>query len=134
MSGPLDGLVVVGTTGEAEWVVGEEHLATHGDDTRRRVFSTPSLLAIAELASSRASDDHLPEGWLTVGTAARLRHLAVARPGEIVRAQAVVDGVEGRRIRYSFRVTSGDTLLGDGEHERAAVDLERFVGEEASAT
>jgi predicted thioesterase len=111
----------VGTRAEVEIVVGDEHLAPE-----RGVLSTPRMIGLMEQASSRAIAPHLPAGWTTVGTEVCIRHLAATLPGETVRAIARLVEARGRRLRFAVEATNARGKIGEGTHERAVVQLQRF--------
>ena len=111
----------VGVTAEVDVVVGEEHLATD-----RGVLSTPRMIGFMEQASSRAVGALLPRGWTTVGTEVCIRHLAATLPGERVRAVARLVDARGRRLRFAVEAFNASRKIGEGTHERAVVNLERF--------
>ncbi|NLP05652.1 thioesterase family protein [Candidatus Fermentibacteria bacterium] len=116
----------LGRTCERSVVVGPSNVASSIGSGGVEVFSTPSMVALMETAARDAVEDLLPEGWSTVGTSLDIRHTAATPPGEAVTARAELVEVEGRRLR--FRVSASDRwgTIGEGTHERFAVDLARF--------
>jgi predicted thioesterase len=61
-----------------------------------------------------------------VGVGVNIRHLAATPLGMTIRAQAELLSVEGRRL--TFRVEAFDEVerIGEGEHQRVIIDMERF--------
>ena len=47
--------------------------------------------------------------------------------GDVVRAEAEVTKVDGKKIEFKVTAYSGATLLGEGTHLRFVVDRERFM-------
>ena len=76
------------------------------------VLGTPRVLALAEAATVAAVAEALGQGHTSVGSRIELDHLAPSRVGAIVRADAVLDAVDGRRLTFTVRVTDDD---GDDE-------------------
>jgi fluoroacetyl-CoA thioesterase len=117
----------VGLRGEVKLLVGEEHTAARFGAGGVRVLATPVMIGLMENAAWTAVQDALPPGETTVGTLVNVRHLAATRVGEQVVAQAELVEIDGRRL--VFRVTARDEhrQIGDGMHERARVQLDRFM-------
>ncbi len=118
--------IVPGLIGQIEMVVREENTAQHLGSGNVAVLATPEMVRLMEKAAVAAVDHLLPDGYRTVGVAVNVRHLAVTPVGMRVRAQAELTAVEGRRL--TFRVEAFDEVerIGEGEHRRVIIDLERF--------
>lgn len=118
--------LVPGLIGEAQTTVVPENTAQHVGSGTFAVFSTPSMVALMERAAINALAGSLPPGWQTVGVHVDVRHLAASPLGLTITARAELLAVEGRRL--TFRVTAHDGVetIGEGQHERALIDLERF--------
>jgi predicted thioesterase len=117
-----------GLSKERTYLVQERHLACMWGSGQAAVLATPALVAFCEECARLAVDPLLPEGQQTVGVWIGLRHLAATPPGMRVTVRAELLQVEGRRLR--FRVEAHDEVerVGEGEHERFVVDVERFEG------
>jgi fluoroacetyl-CoA thioesterase len=85
------------------------------------------MILFMENAALNAIREYLTPGESALGTVVNIRHLAATPVGQRVIAEAVVTGVEGRRI--VFTVTARDEIqeIGSGIHERALVDLRRLT-------
>ncbi len=90
------------------------------------MLATPEMIRLMEKAAVAAVDHLLPDGYRTVGVEVNVRHLAATPVGMRVRAQAELTAVEGRKL--TFRVEAFDEVerIGEGEHKRAIIDVERF--------
>ena len=70
----------MGAAGEASVRVGDADLASAltfaGDDVYPRVFATSRMIALMEIAASRAMNPHLDPGELSVGVAVDVEHTA----------------------------------------------------------
>ncbi len=91
------------------------------------VLATPMMMAIMENAAMLAVRDELPEGCTTVGGHIESSHLKPSRVGDVVRAEAEVTKVDGKKIAFKVAAYAGDILLGEGTHLRFIVDRERFM-------
>jgi fluoroacetyl-CoA thioesterase len=69
----------------------------------------------------------LPAGQTTVGIGIQIRHLAPTPIGATVRVRVEVTSFEGRQIGFQAQVWDETELIGEAEHRRAVVDVERFM-------
>ena len=88
------------------------------------VYSTPSMICLMELVSYKLAEK---EGYQTVGTKVNISHLRACRPGTELTATAEVLDCEGRRIEFAVKVEDAEGLIGEGTHQRYAIDPERFM-------
>lgn len=118
--------IVPGLAGQSEIVVHEENTAQHLGSGNVAVLATPEMVRLMEKAAVAAVDHLLPDGYCTVGVEVNVRHLAATPLGMRVRVQAELVAIEGRKL--TFRVEAFDEVekIGEGEHRRVIVDLERF--------
>lgn len=103
------------------------HLANRFKDaTLPEVLATPVMILMMENAALNAIRPYLEPGESAVGTAIDVRHLAATPVGHMVRAEAEVTRVEGKRIE--FKVSAHDEVeeIGRGSHRRALIDLDSF--------
>jgi predicted thioesterase len=91
------------------------------------VLATPMMMALMENAAMLAVKDKLPEGQTTVGGHIESSHLKPSKIGDVVRAEAEVTKVEGKKIEFRVSGYSDKTLLGEGTHLRFIVDREKFM-------
>ena len=91
------------------------------------VLATPMMMALMENAAMLAVKEELPEGCTTVGGHIESSHLKPSKIGDVVRAEAEVTKVDGKKIEFKVAAYSGDTLLGEGTHLRFIVDREKFM-------
>ncbi len=118
-----------GATGRASLVVGEGDLASilsAEGDAFPRVFSTSRMIALMEIAASRALVPLLSEGELSVGVNLDVAHTAATPPGATVTATGKFLRMEGKV--YVFEVAAEDPggEIGRGLHRRAIVARERL--------
>lgn len=120
-------LIQPGMVGEQETTVIDGQTARHLGSGGLDVFATPAMIALMEGAAVNAIDPHLPEGQASVGTALDVRHIAATPLGQKVRARAEVTAVEGRQITLHVQAWDEQELIGEGEHTRFVIDVERFA-------
>lgn len=120
--------VPIGARGEAEETVEFRHTLTAHHHELPEVYSTPDLIRLMETAAFVALHPFCEPGELTVGTHINIEHRAAAGIGAKVRAEAVLESVEGRF--YTLRVSARDQKnqeLGRGTVGRAFIHLESFM-------
>jgi fluoroacetyl-CoA thioesterase len=116
-----------GLTGEARTIVVHENTAAFVGAGGVEVFGTPMMIALMENAAWRAVADSLEEGDVTVGTEVFVRHLAATPLGQQVRATAELVEIDGRRLVFKVEAYDEKRKIGEGQHERFIVSLERFM-------
>jgi fluoroacetyl-CoA thioesterase len=120
--------IPVGAKGIVSMIVAPEHLASRfKDPTLPPVLATPVMILFMENAALAAIREYLPAGESALGTVVNVRHLAATPVGQRVTAEAVVTGVEGRRIVFAVTARDETQEIGSGTHERALVDLGRLT-------
>jgi fluoroacetyl-CoA thioesterase len=107
--------------------VAPEHLANRFKDAiLPQVLATPVMILVMENAALNAIRSFLDPHESAVGTAVNVRHLAATPVGHLVRAQAEVTKVEGRRIAFTVTARDETEEIGSGTHERMVIDLSRL--------
>lgn len=88
------------------------------------VYSTPSMIALMEKTAYGLA---LSKGIQTVGTKVEICHTRACKPGTELTSVAEVTEIEGRRMMFRISVSDSKGLIGEGIHERFAIDPERFM-------
>lgn len=116
-----------GLCGHIELVVAEADtaIAFHSGDVA--VLSTPRLVALCEEAAVAAVEGRFPDGETTVSMRIQLDHLAPTAVGGLVKADARLEKVEGRRLKFSVSVSDERGLVAAGKVTRVVVERERFL-------
>ena len=93
------------------------------------VFGTPSLVAMMENAAFTYLQNQLPEGKSSVGTKVCIDHTAPTPLGMEVTARAEVTQISPNGKMIDFKVSAWDEAgpISEGTHQRAVIDLERFL-------
>ena len=92
------------------------------------VFATPAMIALMEKTCLVGVSDKIGEGNTTVGIAVNIKHLKASPVGAVIRCDATLVDVDRKRLVFEVKCFEGDTLIGEGVHERFVVDSERFMG------
>jgi len=119
----------VGDTADASFVVqpSDTAKALSTQDDFPDVFATSRMVALMELAASRALKPLLQPGQMSVGVTLNIRHTAATPIGLKVRAVATYLGPEGKLFRFKVQAFDDAGPIGEGEHTRAIIDAERLV-------
>ncbi len=115
-----------GLKGTREIVVGPEHATRHLGEGQN-VLSTPMMILLLEETCHYTVAPYLGPGQQTVGTLVCVKHLAATPIGMKVRAEAEVLEVDRRRVKFKVAAYDEKDKIGEGEHERFIVDMDRFL-------
>lgn len=119
--------IPVGAKGISENVVTDELTAAAIGSGSVRVFATPYMIAMMELASCNALAPYYEEGESSVGTKLNVSHDAATPVGMKVRAEAEVVEVDRRRIVLNVTAYDEAGVIGKGTHERFLIDAAKFI-------
>jgi fluoroacetyl-CoA thioesterase len=117
----------IGARGTATMQVTPKNTAEAWGSGDVPVFGTPSLVALLETAAVNALKGHLESGETTVGTWIDISHLAASPVGVVVSAEAVLTGVEGRKLMFAVVAHDPRQKVGEGRHHRVIVSRQRFL-------
>jgi fluoroacetyl-CoA thioesterase len=104
--------------------------------TMPNVFATGYMVAVFEWCCTELLNDHLDPGEGSLGVLVNFKHLAATPPGLTITVECEVTAVNGKTVSFTVRGHDGVDLIGEGHHERAVVNTERFnarVAEKAKA-
>jgi predicted thioesterase len=119
--------VPVGARGETEQTVEFKHTLTAYHSKLPPVFSTPDMIRLMETAAFNALQPYCEGDEITVGTAINVEHRAASGVGARIKAEAVLESLNGRF--YVLRVTARDDVqeIGRGTVTRAVVSVRKFL-------
>jgi fluoroacetyl-CoA thioesterase len=115
-----------GLEASCERIVPMEWTLTHYDPNLPSVFSTPAMIGLMEVATSKAVAPALAPDSITVGTRIEVDHLKAAPVGATIVAKAKLVEVKGRFLTFEVEAHNGDVLIGRGRIFRALVSHSRF--------
>lgn len=116
-----------GLVAEASRETGPGESAAHLGSGTVGVYATPAMVALIEQTCQKLVQPLLPDGQTTVGIGMQIRHLAPTPIGSTVRVKVEVGSVEGREIVFRARVWDETEMIGEAEHRRAVIDVDRFM-------
>src|SRR5437868_8097539 len=119
--------VPLGARGEASETVAYEDTLTAHHPQLPPVYSTPDMIRLMETAAFHALQPYCEGDEITVGTAINVEHRAASGVGANIRAEAVLESVNGRF--YILRVSARDDTqeIGRGTVSRAVVSVGKFL-------
>lgn len=119
----------IGDSYEVSTIVTYEMTAEALGSGGMKVFGTPYLAAMMEAAAFTLMNQSLPEGKSSVGTKLNVEHTSPTPIGMTVTAKAVITNISanGKMVDFQCSVRDETGPIGGGEHQRAIVDLERFL-------
>jgi Predicted thioesterase len=91
------------------------------------VFATPAMIALMEKTCLESINEKIGEGNTTVGTKVNISHLKASPVGTLIRCKSKVVMTDNRRIVFDVKCFDGDTIIGEGSHERFIVDSQKFM-------
>ena len=91
------------------------------------VFATGFLVGLMEWACVRAMAPWLEPGEGSVGTGICVTHTAATPPGLTVTVTCELAEAQGRRLSWRVSAHDGVDEIGSGTHERAVIQVDRFV-------
>jgi len=116
-----------GLTSDTSLTVDEGRTAAHLGSGTLRVLATPAMALFIEDTCRRMVEPYLARGESTVGVSLKVRHLAPTPMGQTVRCRAEVVGVEGVVVTFRADIWDPAEKIGEAEHKRAVIDVERFL-------
>ena len=114
----------VGMKCEQVWEVTRELCTARGDYL---VFSTPSMTQFVEMTSQELTKPHLKPGQGQVGTLVNIRHMGPTPIGKKVRCEAELVAIDRRRLTFKAKVFDDVEQVGEAEHERFVIDLDKYM-------
>jgi len=116
-----------GASGEASQVVTEQDTAAKLGSGLVAGYSTPSMIALMEMACVAAIQKDMRIGQTSVGMEVSVSHLAPTPVGMHVKARAVLQEINGSRLKFKVEAWDDKERIGEGVHTRVIIDLERFA-------
>jgi predicted thioesterase len=114
----------IGMKDQLEWEVTERLTTTRGEF---KVFSTPSMCLLAEMASHKLVAPYLKPGQGQVGLTVNIRHMAPTPIGKMVRAEVELTGIDRRKLSFQVKIFDDVEQVGDVTHERFVIDVDKYT-------
>lgn len=116
-----------GMRGDAKLVVTEADTALSLGSGIVEVLGSPRLVALCEEACCNAINSALDDGTTSVGMRIQFDHLQPTPIGAEVVAEAVLEKIDGRRLKFTVSASDPGGLVAAGKITRVMVDLDRFM-------
>jgi fluoroacetyl-CoA thioesterase len=113
--------------GDAKLVVTEADTALALGSGIVEVLGSPRLVALCEEACCNAINNALDDGTTSVGMRVQFDHLQPTPIGAEVIAEAVLEKIDGRRLKFTVSASDPGGLVAAGKITRVVVDLDRFM-------
>jgi fluoroacetyl-CoA thioesterase len=91
------------------------------------VFATAFVVGLIEWTCVEALKPYLDPAERTVGTHVDIAHVAATPLGMKATAEIELTSVEGRKLGFKVLCYDEAGVIGEGFHERAIVDYDRFM-------
>ena len=111
-----------------EEVVTEELTAEQVGSGGLAVYATPAMIRLMEHAAWLSVEEHMDEGFTTVGTHMDVKHVSASPLGAHIKAETELVEIDGRRLVFKVLAHDDKGLIGEGVHERFIVNTEKFMG------
>ena len=115
--------LAVGMKHTEVWEITEERTTQRG---KYKVFATWSMTRFVESAASALVAPHLKPGQGQVGVGITVRHMGPTPMGKTVRAEAELIAIDRRRLSFKVKVFDDTEQVGESEHDRFIVDLDKY--------
>jgi fluoroacetyl-CoA thioesterase len=113
--------------------VGNENAITFLGAEGPRVLSTPHMIGYMERTCRNLALSMLEPGHDTVGTHVNVSHCAAAPMGASVTFHAELVSAVKNRVNFKVSARCGEAIIGEGEHQRAIIEVKSFASRVAEA-
>jgi len=117
----------IGATREEVLEVGSDNAIQFLGLEGARVLSTPQMILCMERMCRNLILPMLDPGHDTVGTHVNVWHRSAAPMGSKVTFRGELLSVNNRRAEFRVEARLGEKIVGEGTHQRAVIDTERFA-------
>lgn len=90
------------------------------------VLATGFMVGLMEWACLEVIQDHLEDGWGSLGIDVKFDHTAPTLPGQTITVDAELVEMNGRRLGFTCVAHDGIDQIAKGTHERMVVRWDRF--------
>lgn len=113
----------VGMKHTETWEVTEARTTQRGP---YKVFATWAMTHLVEMTANNLARAHLKPDQGQVGMYILIKHMGPTPIGKTVRAEAEVVGIDRRRVSFKVRVYDDVEQVGEADHDRFVVDLDKY--------
>ncbi len=116
-----------GITGNCELTVSHTDTATHYGSGLIEVFATPAMVALMEKTAQLSVQEHLPQGYITLGTEINITHVRATPIGMKVFCESKLELADGKKLLFKVTARDEKGLIGEGTHRRHIVEVRKFL-------
>lgn len=116
-----------GIEGKAEITVQPKDTAKAYGSGLVEVFATPAMIALMENTAHTSLQQHLPRGFLTVGSEVNIKHIKATPLNQKVRVASMLLSVEGKKLTFEVEAFDETGKIGFGTHTRYIVEEKSFM-------
>lgn len=91
------------------------------------VYATPAMISLIEEVCWKMVQKELEPGENSVGTKLDVEHVSPSPVGMVIRCNATLVAIDGRKLTFEVEVKDSNGLIGKGTHERFIVKKEAFM-------
>jgi fluoroacetyl-CoA thioesterase len=95
--------------------------------TMPAVFATAYMTGLMEWACVELIKPYYEQHEDSLGIHVDFSHIAPTLPGQVVTVTAELTAVDGRKLSFVVAAHDGVDLIGEGRHQRAVIDTEKFA-------
>lgn len=112
---------------EKEFFVEKKHSAAIVGSGELDVLSTPAMIGFMENVTKELAQNDLKASQTTVGIEVNIQHLKATAIGQTIRVIVTLVKQTKSVLFYDVEAFEGDNLIGQGQHNRAIVDKDKFM-------
>lgn len=105
----------------------EAHSALAFGSGSVNVYATPAMIALLEKTAHDSVQTLLPEGYTTVGTEVKIKHLKATSIGKQIRSDSYLRSVDGKKLLFELHAWDDKGMIGIGTHTRVIVEEKAFL-------
>jgi fluoroacetyl-CoA thioesterase len=119
--------IPLGIRGETQETVAHQHTLNYHNQALPPIYSTPNMIGLMEFAAFNALFPFCEPGEISVGTAINIEHRAPTTIGAQVKAEAVLETINGRFFVFRVTAHNGVEEIGRGTVTRTLVHPARIA-------
>jgi fluoroacetyl-CoA thioesterase len=119
--------IKIGAVREENLLVTSEVAISFLGTEAARVLSTPHMIGYMERTCRNLVLEFLDPGYDTVGTHVNVWHRGAAPIGVSVTFRVEIASVNDRRVTFNVEAFDEKEKIGDGTHERAIINVQKFA-------
>lgn len=116
-----------GMNASTEKIVTEDDTAAKFGSGNIKVYATPMMIGLMENSALKAVDEHLGDGYATVGIHVDIKHLAATPVGMKVNAISKLIKIDGKKLIFQVEAYDEEKKIGEGKHTRYIIKIDDFL-------